>query len=119
MKVNQEMQGENIINTTLQRRINFASTTYLDMLFMIIERFHPGKVKDLYKRFEEKGRLMPEGLNYINSWINEDVTTCYQVMETNDKSKLFEWINHWSDLSDFEIIPVLTSMEAKEKVFAD
>lgn len=87
------------------------------MLFMIIERFHPGKVKELYKRFEKKGRMMPEGLNYINSWINHEVTVCYQVMETDEKDKLHQWINNWSDLSDFEIIPVLTSAQAKEKIF--
>ena len=84
---------------------------------MIIERFHAGKVKTLYKRFEEKGRMMPEGLNYINSWIDENVTTCYQVMQTDSKEKIHEWISHWDDLADFEIIPVITSAEAKEKVF--
>ena len=88
------------------------------MLYMIIEKFRSGKVKELYQRFQEKGRLMPEGLAYINSWINEDVTCCYQVMETNDVDKLHEWINNWKDLSDFEIIPVITSAQAKEKVFS-
>jgi hypothetical protein len=85
---------------------------------MIIEKFHAGKVKDLYMRFEEKGRLMPEGLFYINSWIDEKLTRCYQVMETNQIGKLHEWISHWNDLSDFEIIPVITSDQAKEKAFA-
>jgi uncharacterized protein (UPF0332 family) len=84
---------------------------------MIIERFHPGKVKTLYKRFAEKGRMLPEGLNYINSWIDENVTTCYQVMQTDSEEKIHEWISHWDDLADFEIIPVITSAEAKEKVF--
>lgn len=88
------------------------------MLYMIIERFHPGKAKAIYKRFEEKGRLAPEGVNYVNSWISEDVTICYQVMETDTVAKIYEWINHWNDLADFEIIPVITSAQAKEKVFA-
>jgi hypothetical protein len=83
---------------------------------MVIEKFKQGKVKDLYKRFEEKGRLMPDGLWYINSWITEDVSTCYQVMETHDIHKLHEWINNWNDFADFEIIPVITSQQAKEKV---
>jgi hypothetical protein len=87
------------------------------MLYMIIERFHPDKVKDLYKRFAEKGRMLPEGVKYINSWINEDVSICYQVMESDAEEKLHEWINRWKDLADFEIIPVLTSAEAKQKVF--
>jgi Protein of unknown function (DUF3303) len=88
------------------------------MLYMIIEKFHPEKVKALYKRFDEKGRMMPAGVNYINSWIDETVTTCYQVMESDSTDKINEWISHWSDLADFEVIPVLTSAQAKEKVFA-
>ena len=88
------------------------------MLYMIIEKFHPGKVKTLYKRFEEKGRLMPEGLSYINSWIDEHLTTCFQVMETDNAEKIHQWISHWNDLANFEIVPVLTSAQAKEKVFS-
>ncbi len=86
------------------------------MLYMIIETFHPGKNKQIYKRFDEQGRMMPEGVQYINSWIDEDVKTCYQVMESDTKEKLHEWIRHWSDLADFEIIPVISSAQAKEKV---
>lgn len=89
------------------------------MTYMIIERFHPGKVKMLYKRFDEKGRMMPAGVNYVNSWINEDVTVCYQVMETDSIAKLQEWINHWNDLADFEIVPVITSAMAKKKVLSN
>ena len=85
---------------------------------MIIERFHPDKVKAMYKRFEEKGRMLPQGVNYINSWIDEDVTICYQVMESDTQEKINEWTANWNDLVDFEIIPVITSADAKEKVFA-
>jgi hypothetical protein len=83
---------------------------------MIIENFHPGKVKELYKRFEEKGRLMPEGVQYVNSWTDENVITCYQVMESESEEKIKEWVNNWKDLADFQIIPVITSSQAKEKV---
>jgi hypothetical protein len=76
---------------------------------MIIEKFHPGKVKELYRRFDEKGRMLPDGVNYISSWINEPVTVCYQVMESDSVEKLQQWISHWNDLADFEIIPVITS----------
>lgn len=88
------------------------------MQYMIIEKFHAGKVKDMYRRFDEKGRMMPEGVNYINSWINQEITTCFQVMETDEREKLMEWISNWNDLVDFEVIPVITSAAAKEKVFA-
>ena len=89
------------------------------MLYMIIETYHPNKTKQLYKRFEEKGRQLPEGVHYINSWINEDVTICYQVMESDEEEKIYNWIQHWIDLADFKVIPVLTSSQAKEKVNAD
>lgn len=88
------------------------------MLYMIIERFYPGKVKEIYKRFADKGRMMPEGVNYVNSWINEDLSICYQVMESDTEEKIKEWISHWDDLAGFEIIPVITSVEAKQKVFS-
>ena len=87
------------------------------MLYMIIERFHPGKVKDLYMRFEQKGRMLPEGVQYLNSWIDNQVRTCYQVMESDAEEKIHQWINSWSDLADFEVIPVITSAEEKEKIF--
>ena len=86
------------------------------MTYMVIEHYHPGKMKDLYQRFAEKGRMMPEGVQYINSWINEDVTICYQVMEAESTDKLQEWIANWNDIVDFEVIPVISSAEAKKKV---
>lgn len=88
------------------------------MTYMIIERFHPGKVKELYRRFDEKGRLLPTGVTYMNSWIDEKVETCFQVMESESLDKLLTWIHHWEDLAEFEIIPVITSAQAKEKVFS-
>ena len=88
------------------------------MLYMIIERFHPGKVRMLYERFAEKGRLLPAGVSYLNSWVNEDVSICYQVMKSDSVEKIHEWISHWNDLADFEVIPVINSDEAKEKIFS-
>jgi hypothetical protein len=88
------------------------------MVYMIIERFHADKIRSLYERFAEKGRLMPDGVNYINSWITEDISTCYQVMESISEEKIHEWISHWNDLCDFEVIPVISSTEAKAKVFS-
>lgn len=87
------------------------------MVYMIIERFHPGKIRSVYERFAEKGRLMPDGVNYINSWITEDLRTCYQLMESISAEKIQEWTAHWDDLCDFEVIPVISSDAAKVKVF--
>ncbi len=86
------------------------------MNYMVIEKFRPGKVKEMYQRFAEKGRMMPEGVNYVNSWIDEQLTTCYQVMEADDKKNIDEWISHWDDLVDFEVVAVISSGEAKERV---
>lgn len=86
------------------------------MQYMIIERFHPSKVKAMYERFTEKGRMLPQGVTYINSWINESVTGCYQLMESESLEKLQEWINNWKDLVEFEIVPVISSEKAKEIV---
>lgn len=89
------------------------------MLYMVIEKFHPGKVRALYRRFEEKGRMLPEGVHYINSWINEQISICYQVMESDGEEEIHQWISQWNDLADFEVIPVITSAQAKEKVSAN
>lgn len=88
------------------------------MQYMIIERFHPGKVKSLYQRFDEKGRMLPEGVHYINSRINEQVSICYQLMESDSVDSIRQWIGYWSDLADFEVIPVNSSAAAKAKILA-
>ncbi len=82
---------------------------------MIVETFHPGKGKEIYQRVEEKGRLMPEGLMYIDSWIDKEVSKCFQLMETQDFALLEEWIGNWKDLADFEIIEVISSEEARNR----
>lgn len=82
------------------------------MLYMVIETF---KDKDeIYRRFAEKGRMMPEGLNYLSSWIDTDFKKCYQLMETENVKLFDEWIANWNDLVDFEVVPVITSAEAAE-----
>ena len=84
------------------------------MLYMVIETFKDAP--EVYRRFAEKGRMMPEGLKYVSSWIDTDFDKCFQVMETNDIRLFDEWIANWNDLMDFEIIPIMTSIEAKEKI---
>ena len=86
--------------------------------YMIVERFKKEHIKELYARFDAKGRMLPEGVNYLDSWINEDVETCYQLMESENLEKVKEWVSYWKDLADFEIIPVIDSKTAKEKILA-
>jgi hypothetical protein len=82
------------------------------MLYMIIEHFRNGDPKPVYARFRERGRLAPEGLTYVSSWVTEDLAHCYQVMECDDRSLLDQWMAAWSDLVEFEVIRVVTSAQA-------
>lgn len=83
---------------------------------MIIEHFRDGDPAPVYARFRARGRLAPEGLQYVNSWVTDDLTRCYQVMECDDRSLLDEWMRAWSDIVDFEVHPVVTSPEAAARV---
>jgi hypothetical protein len=84
------------------------------MLFMVIERYRNGDAAPVYERFHARGRMLPDGLNYIDSWVTEDGATCYQLMESDDATLFAEWISCWSDLVDFEVVPVMTSAQAAE-----
>ena len=84
------------------------------MLYMIVETFRDSAA--VYRRFRERGRLAPDGLKYVSSWITADVTKCYQVMECDDRRLLDEWMAAWRDLIDFEVVSVITSAEAAERV---
>ena len=82
------------------------------MLFMVVERFKPGKAPEIYRRFRERGRMAPDDVKYVASWVDVEFKRCYQVMEADNESRLKEWTKHWDDLTDFDIIPVRTSAEA-------
>ena len=82
------------------------------MLFMVIEHFKNGDAAPVYKRFRERGRMAPEGLNYIDSWIETNLDRCFQLMECDDPALFQEWIAQWQDLVDFEIVEVITSQQA-------
>lgn len=86
------------------------------MLYMVIERFRNGDATPVYSRFRAHGRLMPEGLLYVNSWITSDLSRCYQVMECGDRALLDTWMAAWEDLMEFEVHPVMTSAEASARV---
>jgi Protein of unknown function (DUF3303) len=88
------------------------------MLFMIVERFKGRDPKPIYQRLTESGRHMPEGLKYIDSWIEPNFDRCFQLMETSDLRLLQTWILAWSDLMDFEVVPVVPSKETRATVEA-
>jgi uncharacterized protein DUF3303 len=84
------------------------------MLYMIIEHFKKGDPLPVYRRFRDRGRLAPDGLRYVTSWVTTDYRRCFQVMECDDINDLEAWIANWRDVTDFEIVPVVTSKEAQE-----
>jgi uncharacterized protein DUF3303 len=87
-------------------------------LYMVVEYFKEKDAVPAYRRFRDQGRMMPEGLVYVSSWIDDKLERCYQLMETHDPKLLDEWIANWSDLVDFEVYPVITSKEAVERIAA-
>jgi hypothetical protein len=86
------------------------------MLFMVIERFKNQDAKAVYKRFQEQGRMMPDGLKYIDSWVEASFNRCFQLMECDDPVLFQQWIAKWQDLMEFEIVPVVPSAEAKKSI---
>lgn len=81
------------------------------MLFMVIERFRHGDPTTVGERFKASGRVLPDGVTYQASWMDEAGTRCFQIMEASDLNALNEWVRRWNDLVDFEITPVLTSAD--------
>jgi hypothetical protein len=83
---------------------------------MVVEHFKAGNAVPVYRRFRDKGRMTPQGLVYVSSWVDHKLERCYQLMETHDPALLDAWMANWSDLIDFEVHPVVTSKEAVEKI---
>ncbi|MEW6129038.1 MAG: DUF3303 family protein [Acidobacteriota bacterium] len=86
------------------------------MLYMVVEKFKPGAAVELYRRATTQGRMLPDGLAYVASWVDLKFNTCFQLMETDNENLFDEWIRHWQDLAEFEIVAVRTSAEAFEVI---
>ncbi|MDW7691267.1 DUF3303 family protein [Flammeovirgaceae bacterium SG7u.111] len=74
--------------------------------YMVVERFKPNCLEKNNERWNEKGRMLPEGLYYLNSWMNKDRSICFQLMETNDSTLFDIWVDRWKDYTDFEVYPI-------------
>jgi hypothetical protein len=86
------------------------------MLYMVVERFKGRDAAPVYRRLRERGRMLPEGLQYVSSWIETNWDRCFQLMECDDPSIFERWIAQWGDLVEFEVVPVVTSAEAVAKI---
>lgn len=82
------------------------------MLFMVVEKYKPGTAAQIYERVKERGRMIPPGLEYIDSWVDMSVSKCFQLMNTDDRALLDEWIGCWNDLVEFEVVQVQSSSDA-------
>ena len=86
------------------------------LTYMVIEHFRDGDAAPVYRRFRDQGRLAPDGLTYVASWVDSTLRCCYQVMETVDPMLLEQWMTRWRDLVDFEVHQVISSAEAAERI---
>ena len=86
------------------------------MLYMIVEHFKNDDPLPVYRRFRDHGRLAPEGMQYVSSWVDEKLERCFQLMETDDRNLLDQWLSNWSDIVDFEVYPVMPSKDAAEQI---
>jgi hypothetical protein len=89
------------------------------MLYMVLERFKPGAAPEIYRRLRTSGRRMPDGLEYVASWVDLKFETCYQLMKTDDLALLTGWCDGGSELVEFDIVPVRTSLEASAVMAAE
>jgi hypothetical protein len=81
---------------------------------MIIERFRNRDPAPIYDRLRQQGRALPDGLRYIESWVEANFERCFQIMECDDVVVLQEWVLQWRDLVDFEIVPVSPSKSVRD-----
>jgi hypothetical protein len=81
------------------------------MLFMVIETFRNQDAKAVYRKFRDKGRMMPEGLGFVSSFVAADLSRCFQLMECEDVTLLQRWVAQWSDVAAFEIVPVVAGKD--------
>jgi uncharacterized protein DUF3303 len=84
--------------------------------YMVVEHCKNKDAAAVYRRFRDCGRMAPEGLLYVSSWVDENLERCYQLMETHDRRLLDQWIANWNDPVDFQVYPVITSQQAAEKI---
>ncbi len=86
------------------------------MLFMVVERFSAGSVPGIYRRLRDEGRSLPEGLTYVDSWIEVGLGRCFQLMECADARLLQEWLLDWNGMFEVEVVPVVPSKEMQALV---
>src|SRR5262245_52971664 len=105
-------QGQLLQEDRAARATGTAPDRLTPMLYMIVEHFRNADAVPVYRRFRDQGRLAPDGLRYVGSWVDRDFRRCYQIMECDDPELLTRWMARWQDLIDFEVVSVLPSADA-------
>jgi hypothetical protein len=84
---------------------------------MVVETYTNGP-EPVYRRAVERGRMLPPGLTYVDSWVVDDeaLDRCFQLMETDDPALFDVWFAAWRDLATFEVHPVIDSAQAAARV---
>ncbi|HLK69246.1 MAG TPA: DUF3303 family protein [Bryobacteraceae bacterium] len=88
----------------------------MNTLYMVVEHFRNNDAAPVYRRFRERGRMMPDGVRYVSSWVDDKMARCFQLMETEDRRLLDEWMANWQDLVEFEVYPLISSQEAQARI---
>jgi hypothetical protein len=86
------------------------------MLYMVVEHFKGGDPLPVYRRLRDHGRLAPDGLEYVSSWVDDKLGTCFQLMETDERRLLDDWMAKWSDIVEFDVYAVMASKDAAARV---
>jgi hypothetical protein len=86
------------------------------MLYMVVEHFKGGDPLPVYRRLRDHGRLAPDGLEYVSSWVDDKLGTCFQLMQTDERRLLDDWMAKWSDIVEFDVYPVMASKDAAARV---
>ena len=88
----------------------------VNLLYMVVETYKNQDPLPVYRRFRDHGRLAPDGVRYIESWVDEKLERCFQLMEAEERGLIDEWISRWCDLVDFDVYPVISSSKAVERI---
>ena len=83
--------------------------------YMVVERFAADQAEAIYRRLAERGRMLPASVRYLDSWIDQNMDRCFQLVECADPAGLQEWMAKWDDLVEFEVVPVISSAEASAR----
>jgi hypothetical protein len=87
------------------------------MLFMVIETFERDDMVPIYRHIRDHGRQLPDGLEFVDSWIEPGFGRCFQLMRTQDARTLQAWVLGFRGLgARFEIVPVVPSADTRAVV---